>query len=261
MTGSLAGYNLLNPSGPVRLPAPGNAVSMEFRWPVSIQSELIEQLLLEDEGAALDFKRKQYPFVGASKEEKSELLKDVLAFANAFRRSDAYILVGVEEQRGARSEVVGVSTHLDDANLQQFVNSKTQAPVTFGNYIFDSPKPLKAMQPLFVHHPAPTGKNNGSNARRLSIHVLTSAPSTSHRLRLAFSCRSAVTVNADPATSMLARAWVRCTLMAFLRAPFRILGLAAFLRGAVVEYTSRERVELRVGRPGLAFLRHAVNCS
>ncbi len=117
------------------------------------------------------------------------------------------------------------------------------------------------MQPLFVHHPAPAGKNNGSNARRLSIHVLTSAPSTSHRLRLAFSCRSAVTVNADPATSMLARAWVRCTLMAFLRAPFRILGLAAFLRGAVVEYTSRERVELRVGRPGFAFLRHAVNCS
>ena len=94
-------------------------------------------------------------------------------------------------------------------------DSAGDLPVIKGNYIFDSPKPLKAMQPLFVHHPAPTGKNNGSNARRLSIHVLTSAPSTSHRLRLAFSCRSAVTVNADPGTSMLARAWVRCTLMAF----------------------------------------------
>ena len=86
---------------------------------------------MEDEGAALDFKREQYPFVGAGKAEKSELLKDVLAFANAFRRIDAYILVGVDERRGRRSEVVGVSVHLDDASLQQFVNSRTQRPVTF----------------------------------------------------------------------------------------------------------------------------------
>ena len=164
------------------------------------------------------------------------------------------IITTVYDPALANGEVSGV-----ELTTRAFASTLSWSPI--GNYIFDSPKPLKAMQPLFVHHPAPTGKNNGSNARRLSIHVLTSAPSTSHRLRLAFSCRSAVTVNADPATSMLARAWVRCTLMAFLRAPFRILGLAAFLRGAVVEYTSRERVELRVGRPGLAFLRHAVNCS
>ena len=98
---------------------------------MSIQSQLIEHLLREDEGTTLDFKREQYPFVGATKDEKSELLKDVLAFANAFRRTDAYILVGVEERRGMRSEVVGVEPHLDDASLQQFVNSRTQRAVTF----------------------------------------------------------------------------------------------------------------------------------
>ena len=98
---------------------------------MSIESGLIEQLLLSDEDATLDFKRDQYEFEGGSKQGKSELLKDVLAFANAFRRADAYILIGVAEKRGARSKVVGVAAHLDDAKLQQFVNSKTQMPVTF----------------------------------------------------------------------------------------------------------------------------------
>ena len=93
--------------------------------------EQIELLLHEEEGTALDFKRDQYKFDGASKEDKSELLKDILAFTNSFRRTDAYILVGVEEVRGGRSKVIGVEIHLDDAKLQQFVNSKTQNPLTF----------------------------------------------------------------------------------------------------------------------------------
>ena len=91
----------------------------------------LEALLWEDESAVLDFKREQYRFEGASDEEKSELLKDVLAFSNAHRRTDAYILIGVEELRGSRSRPVGVATHLDDANLQQFVNSKVQKPILF----------------------------------------------------------------------------------------------------------------------------------
>jgi hypothetical protein len=92
---------------------------------------LVDRLLYEEEGTALDFKRQQYPFVGASAESKGELLKDALAFANSWRRTDAYILIGVREIRAGRSEVLGVSEHLDDASLQQFVNSKTQRPVTF----------------------------------------------------------------------------------------------------------------------------------
>lgn len=93
--------------------------------------DLVERLLFEEEGSALDFKREQYPFAGAGAESKSELLKDILAFANAWRRTDAYILVGVREVKGGRSELVGVASHLDDADLQQFVNGKTQRPVEF----------------------------------------------------------------------------------------------------------------------------------
>ncbi|MEB3192052.1 MAG: ATP-binding protein [Snowella sp.] len=93
--------------------------------------DLIDQLLFEEEGNTLDFKCEQYRFRGATEDEKAELLKDVLAFANAHRRTDAYILIGVKEVKGGRSEVVGISDDLDDANLQQFINSKTQKPIDF----------------------------------------------------------------------------------------------------------------------------------
>lgn len=94
---------------------------------------LLSTLLFEQEGTALDFKREQYRFYGASDSEKAELLKDILSFTNAWRRSDAYILIGVEERVGSKALVVGTSDHLKDADLQQFVNSKTNAPVD-GSY-------------------------------------------------------------------------------------------------------------------------------
>ena len=90
-----------------------------------------ERLLYEEESPTLDFKRDQYVFVKATDDDKSELLKDILGFANAWRRAVAYILVGVEDVRGGRSLVHGIATHLDDHSLQQFVNNLTNRPVVF----------------------------------------------------------------------------------------------------------------------------------
>jgi hypothetical protein len=83
------------------------------------------------EGTALDFKSCQYLFSGEDDDTKSELLKDMLAFANSWRRSDAYILIGVKEVRGGRSIVKGLDFHLSDLDLQQFVCSKTNRPLEF----------------------------------------------------------------------------------------------------------------------------------
>ena len=91
--------------------------------------ELLEQLLHEPESQSLDFKQAQYRFAGASDRDRSELLKDVLAFANSWRRTSAYVLIGVREVKGGRGQVVGISDHIEDASLQQFVNSKTQRRV------------------------------------------------------------------------------------------------------------------------------------
>ena len=96
-----------------------------------LDSKLVEDLLHEAEGTSLDFKSAQYSFEYATDKEKSELLKDILAFASSWRRTTAYILIGVEEVKGGRSNVVGVVKHVDDASLHQFVNGKTQRPVEF----------------------------------------------------------------------------------------------------------------------------------
>lgn len=96
-----------------------------------MNSDLLEQLLYEEESDSLDFKRDQYKFVVATDDEKSEFLKDILAFANSWCRTDAYILIGVKEIKGGRSQIVGITDHLDDASLQQFVNKKLNRPITF----------------------------------------------------------------------------------------------------------------------------------
>jgi Putative DNA-binding domain len=98
-----------------------------------MNNQLFEQLLYEDESTTLDFKKKQYLFAKATEEEKSELLKDILGFANAWRRSEAYILIGVKDVKGGRSNIIGIpaTDHLDDHSLQQFVNNLTNQPVRF----------------------------------------------------------------------------------------------------------------------------------
>jgi hypothetical protein len=98
-----------------------------------MNQEQFEQLLYEEEGNTLDFKKEQYLFSKATDEEKSELLKDILGFANAWRRATAYILIGVEEVRGGCGKIIGISpnSHLQDHALQQFVNNLTNHPVRF----------------------------------------------------------------------------------------------------------------------------------
>ena len=91
--------------------------------------ELLEHLLHEPESQSLDFKQAQYRFERASDLDKSELLKDVLAFVNSWRRTSAYVLIGVREVKGGRGQVIGIADHIEDASLQQFVNSKTQRRV------------------------------------------------------------------------------------------------------------------------------------
>jgi hypothetical protein len=100
--------------------------------------ELLESLLYQNESETLDFKRAQYPFEKASHEQQGELLKDILAFANAWRQSDAYILIGVDERKNDKSLIVGVEDHLVNRNLQQFVVSKTNRPVFFSYSSFTS---------------------------------------------------------------------------------------------------------------------------
>ena len=63
-----------------------------------ISEEQLNQLCLQGESFYVDYKRAQYAFVGGTDDQKAELLKDVLCFANSFRKTPAYILIGVDEE-------------------------------------------------------------------------------------------------------------------------------------------------------------------
>ncbi len=80
--------------------------------------------------AVLEFPS-NYRFRNATEDEKSELLKDILALANAWKATDGSIIIGVEETNGKATNVCGVAPELNDSAVQQFVNSKTNRPVAF----------------------------------------------------------------------------------------------------------------------------------
>lgn len=91
----------------------------------------IESLLWQSESETLDFKVQPYPFDGATPEQRGELIKDILAFANAWRQTDAHILIGVEEVKRGHSIVRGVDQHIENRTLTTFVVSKLNRFLSF----------------------------------------------------------------------------------------------------------------------------------
>ena len=93
--------------------------------------ELLNMLRYKSEGPDIDFKSAQYRFNGSNELDKSEMLKDILAIANSWRDSTGYILLGFKDQRPHPAEVVGIRECIDDAQIQQFINSKVKPKLTF----------------------------------------------------------------------------------------------------------------------------------
>ncbi|WP_243042908.1 AlbA family DNA-binding domain-containing protein [Dyella sedimenti] len=98
-----------------------------------LTDDLLNQLCFKGEGSDLDYKAERYPFSGATDEAKAELLKDILAMANAHRNGTAYILIGFKENPPHPAAAVGVPTEgaIDDSRIQQFVNEKLESKLDF----------------------------------------------------------------------------------------------------------------------------------
>lgn len=96
-----------------------------------VTDELLTALRYKSEGTDIDFKSAQYRFIGGSVEDKAEMLKDILAIANAWRDGPGYILLGFKDQRPHPAALVGISESVDDAKVQQFVHGKVKPKLTF----------------------------------------------------------------------------------------------------------------------------------
>jgi len=132
---------------------------------------LFERLLYEEGSDTLLFRPKGYTFTGGLEMEKGELLKDVLSSVNAWRRSDTYILLGIEEVKGGRNRVLEVMTHLNEAEILDFVNSRVDRAVRFSY----TPLTCEGRKVGFIHiprQPRPvTLKENFANLKKYVVYV------------------------------------------------------------------------------------------
>jgi tetratricopeptide (TPR) repeat protein len=94
-----------------------------------MNTELFEYLLSQPESDILDFKSEFYDFSGdtekAKEAKESKFIKDIISFANTKRDKSSYIIIGIKENGTTKEkELLGVTTHPDDASLQEKIKDK-----------------------------------------------------------------------------------------------------------------------------------------
>lgn len=93
------------------------------------RNEVIEMLYNYPEQSKFEWKQDVNIL---NENKKSEMAKDVIAIANAHGTSDGYILYGVDPRE--KDPIKGITISLDDATIQQIVNSKIDRPIDFIYY-------------------------------------------------------------------------------------------------------------------------------
>jgi hypothetical protein len=83
------------------------------------------------ENEYLDFKREEYKDL-----KKHELIKDVLAFANAEHQGDRYIIFGIEKQNN-EVKVYPIENPLDSSDIQTYVHEYIKPDLKIEYYPFD----------------------------------------------------------------------------------------------------------------------------
>lgn len=83
----------------------------------------------KSEGPQFDFKSQLYDFSGEDKKEKDRkracFVKDILSMANTPRETPSYIVIGVKEHSNGSKTFLGISEHIDDAQLQEKLKNWT----------------------------------------------------------------------------------------------------------------------------------------
>lgn len=91
--------------------------------------DLLDQIRYEGENTGFDFKAIAY------KQEKGEdLLKDIMAMANADLDRDRFIVVGVKHHTNGDRDILGVDDFIDDASYYQLVHNNIEPDIHFEYY-------------------------------------------------------------------------------------------------------------------------------
>ena len=88
--------------------------------------ELIDLIQYENEKTGLDFKAVIY-----KADKFDDLLKDIMAMANAALEEDRYIVVGIKHHLDSERVFLGVEEFIDDATYYQLVHSNIEPDINF----------------------------------------------------------------------------------------------------------------------------------
>jgi hypothetical protein len=87
-----------------------------------------------DENLNLDFKGSQY-----TRDEHADLIKDIIAMANADTNDECYIIIGVIHNNGGQKELRGISREgfIDDAVYQQLIRENVEPDIKFEYSLYE----------------------------------------------------------------------------------------------------------------------------
>lgn len=94
-------------------------------------AEEIENIIENQmESITLDFKREKYNL----KNKKYELIKDIMAMANALVDSKKYIILGIEEREDNEKEYIGIDDLEDPSIFENLLHEYIEPTVQFEYY-------------------------------------------------------------------------------------------------------------------------------
>lgn len=93
--------------------------------------EINELIEFHHESEYLDFKREEY-----NEQNKPNLIKDVLAFANAHSVGDKYIIIGVDKKADG-TQLFDILPKLDSANIQQYIHENIVPEIDIAYFPYD----------------------------------------------------------------------------------------------------------------------------
>ena len=96
---------------------------------------LLESLLERTEDNFLDFKVQQYKL--GTERQKSGFIKDILSMANTPRTNSAYVVVGVAEQDGRPTQIVGVESHFDPSELDRQLEGRVSSVPSIAYHVIE----------------------------------------------------------------------------------------------------------------------------
>jgi len=129
--------------------------------------DLLDQIRYEGENTGFDFKATAY-----KRDSSEDLLKDIMAMANADLDRDRFIVVGVKHHPNGNRDILGVDDFVDDASYYQLVHSNIEPDIHFEySYLAIDDKTVGVFRIFNCDNPPYMLKKDGKTLRKGDSYI------------------------------------------------------------------------------------------